>query len=554
MDTKLIIQYSRYKNDPSILCNILPSQKVEAIQYLKRLNEPVLCRSLKTCQHKLSDVKISSQYYLFNKSCPSDPLIDIAVNLLTRQFLEFLEVEHNVVAYHQDKNILIVSFKELDYDNIFWEFLREKYDDKSLKYRWKLVEGLYNLKEYYDPYELKNIILNEKISLELKDTKSQSFSDKSKDICLFCGRSIAHNFEKYKEAMGGFVEFAAQRPQGATRNENAYICPICLFSSCISLVRTSNPMGLKYGKNAVFTIEKENKPYEAVFNRLLGISVGSYLAIKNIDRQTETYGKTATAYILASIIPTEVILKCDIKSNFSTENLDKRKILAIKAFEEVLGRNKMYSSANNDAYRKAHYEILKCNYYNLFQHLGILLNNNWRKDKIIDDGIYKMIKWDVIQMDEAKLVFGTALLIDSFMPKSWSGKEADKTEARKVAYYLDEPEEVLYRLRGFGDETRSVAKHFSNAASYKLLKDMLREIYEKEEYGNFNEKIKINDGQEFMLLSLDDVLKAYFHIRDYFWNVYKNEDERTMRKRYSDFMSKVKYALVARRPELLGGE
>jgi hypothetical protein len=63
-------------------------------------------------------------------------------------------------------------------------------------------------------------------------------------------------------------------------------------------------------------------------------------------------------------------------------------------------------------------------------------------------------------------------------------------------------------------------------------------------------------GQEYMLLSLDDVLKVYLYIRDYLLEKYKGQDEHKMRKSYSDFMAKIKYALVARRPELVekGGE
>ncbi len=54
-----------------------------------------------------------------------------------------------------------------------------------------------------------------------------------------------------------------------------------------------------------------------------------------------------------------------------------------------------------------------------------------------------------------------------------------------------------------------------------------------------------------MLLSLDDVLKVYLYIREYLLKRYKNQDENKMNKTYSDFMTKIKYALVARRPELV---
>jgi nuclear transport factor 2 (NTF2) superfamily protein len=169
---------------------------------------------------------------------------------------------------------------------------------------------------------------------------------------------------------------------------------------------------------------------------------------------------------------------------------------------------------------------------------------------IIDKGIYKLIKWGVIHMKESKLIFGTALLIDAFM----TGQ--DETTARKIAYYLEDPEKVLYRLRQIRKkDTTSLTRNFSNEASYKLLKELLCEIYEKNGYGDFKEKIKMDEnGQESMRLSLDDILKTYLYIRDYIWeNSEKIVDDRTIRKKYSDFMSRVKYALVARRPELLEG-
>lgn len=278
--------------------------------------------------------------------------------------------------------------------------------------------------------------------------------------------------------------------------------------------------------------------------------------MKNAGTSIDKYGKTAVTNLVASTVPTELLhdQNVDLISSAYKEPLDKQKILAIKSFEEVIGFRKMYKPTDESCFRKIHYDILKGNFFSIFGHLAGISN----RKEIIDNGIYNLVKNKVIDLDDAKIVFGSALLIDAFLPKSWeAAADEAKTDTRKVAYYLEQPEEVLYRLRKISNETASITRTFSNEASYKLLKELLQTIYEEEGYGAFADKIKLNDtGQEYMLLSLDDILKVYLYIREYLLERYKDQDEHKMRKTYSDFMAKIKYALVARRPELVekGGE
>ena len=273
--------------------------------------------------------------------------------------------------------------------------------------------------------------------------------------------------------------------------------------------------------------------------------------MKNAGTYIDKYGETTVTHLVASTAPIELLQDQNVNliSGASENPLDKQKIIAIKSFEELIGFRKMYKPYNESCFRKIHYDILTGNFFSIFGHLAGLSN----RKELIDNGIYRLVRYGVIELDDARIVFGSALLIDAFLPKSWA-KAADdaKTDTRKVAYYLEQPEEVLYRLRKISDETTSITRTFSNEASYKLLKELLQAIYKEEGYGIFAEKIKQHEsGQEYMLLSLDDVLKVYLYIREYLLKRYKNQDENKMNKTYSDFMTKIKYALVARRPELV---
>lgn len=551
MRAKVIVQYARYMRDEQILQHLSKIERQEALTYLRKLDEPLLIRRLLQSEDLQSEEKPSPNIYpyIFTKPDPSDGLIAIAIELLIEEFLDYIEKRYFVTVGKSDHKIVLNSFEKLDYDALFWDFLTKRYSDDNLKYRWSLVKALYNLKPYFNPFEIKKSILENRIPLENRESPSL-FNDSSGSNCLFCGREIVDSGLDH-EAKGGFADFAKQKPQSDFTNRNAIVCSICLFASCVSLIRTSNPQGLRYSANIVLISAHDKEPYEAVFNRLAGISVGSFFAMKNAGTQIDKYGKTAVTHLVASTVPTEFLVdqSTELMSNASEEPLDKKKILAIKSFEEIIGFRKMYKPTDESSFRKIHYDILKGNPFSIFGHLAGFA----QKKEIVDNGIYRLVKDGVIDLDEAKIVFGSALLIDAFLPKSWESTVGDvRTDTRKVAYYLEQPEEVLYRLRRISDETANITRTFSNEASYKLLKDLLQMIYEKEDYGAFADKVKQNDkGQEYLHLSLDDILKVYLYIRDYLLEKHRGQDEHKMMKTYSDFMAKIKYALVARRPELI---
>ena len=520
------------------------------MSYLQKLDEPLFIRNMLQPKNR-PRTEFSPQIYVhvFTKPESSDRLVSIAVESLVKEFFDYLEQTFFVIIRQQEGHeIILESFEKLNYDRLFWDFLESQYSDDNLNYRWSLVKALYHLKSYFDPIKIKNSILKNKIPLETRESPSL-FNDNSASNCLFCGREIADD-EIAHEVKGGFASFASQKPQSDIKTQNAIVCSICLFASCVSLIRTSNPQGLGYAKNIVLVAESNKEPYEAVFNRLIGISVGSFFTMKNAETSIDKYGETTVTHLVASTAPIELLQDQHVNliSGASENPLDKRKIIAIKSFEELIGFRKMYKPYDESCFRKIHYDILRGNFFSIFGHLAGLSN----RKELIDNGIYRLVRYGVIELDDARIVFGSALLIDAFLPKSWETAADDaKTDTRKVAYYLEQPEEVLYRLRKISDETTSITRNFSNEASYKLLKELLQTIYKEEDYGTFAEKIKQNEGQECIRLSLDDVLKVYLYIREYLLKRYKDQDENKMNKTYSDFMAKIKYALVARRPELV---
>lgn len=547
---KTIVQYTRYLKDEQFLEFIPENDRQEAMSYLQKLDEPLFIRNMLQPKNR-PRTEFSPQIYVhvFTKPESSDRLVSIAVESLVKEFFDYLEQTFFVIIRQQEGHeIILESFEKLNYDRLFWDFLESQYSDDNLNYRWSLVKALYHLKSYFDPIKIKNSILKNKIPLETRESPSL-FNDNSASNCLFCGREIADD-EIAHEVKGGFASFASQKPQSDIKTQNAIVCSICLFASCVSLIRTSNPQGLGYAKNIVLVAESNKEPYEAVFNRLIGISVGSFFTMKNAETSIDKYGETTVTHLVASTAPIELLQDQHVNliSGASENPLDKRKIIAIKSFEELIGFRKMYKPYDESCFRKIHYDILRGNFFSIFGHLAGLSN----RKELIDNGIYRLVRYGVIELDDARIVFGSALLIDAFLPKSWETAADDaKTDTRKVAYYLEQPEEVLYRLRKISDETTSITRNFSNEASYKLLKELLQTIYKEEDYGTFAEKIKQNEGQECIRLSLDDVLKVYLYIREYLLKRYKDQDENKMNKTYSDFMAKIKYALVARRPELV---
>ncbi len=194
--------------------------------------------------------------------------------------------------------------------------------------------------------------------------------------------------------------------------------------------------------------------------------------MKNAGTYIDKYGETTVTHLVASTAPIELLQDQNVNliSGASENPLDKQKIIAIKSFEELIGFRKMYKPYNESCFRKIHYDILTGNFFSIFGHLAGLSN----RKELIDNGIYRLVRYGVIELDDARIVFGSALLIDAFLPKSWA-KAADdaKTDTRKVAYYLEQPEEVLYRLRKISDET---SKHNQNFLERGILQAFERII------------------------------------------------------------------------------
>ena len=229
-----------------------------------------------------------------------------------------------IIRQQEGHEIILESFEKLNYDRLFWDFLESQYSDDNLNYRWSLVKALYHLKSYFDPIKIKNSILKNKIPLETRESPSL-FNDNSASNCLFCGREIADD-EIAHEVKGGFASFASQKPQSDIKTQNAIVCSICLFASCVSLIRTSNPQGLGYAKNIVLVAESNKEPYEAVFNRLIGISVGSFFTMKNAETSIDKYGETTVTHLVASTAPIELLQDQHVNliSGASENPLDKQ--------------------------------------------------------------------------------------------------------------------------------------------------------------------------------------------------------------------------------------
>ncbi|GEM_PF-3936288 len=573
-EAKKIIQYARWKKDPEFLTALNHTDVEFAKEFLRKLDEPLFCRWLLKNEVKNNDYNIHHLYtYEFSPPIASDPLINTTLNFLVREFLDYIEERYFVCVEYKNGRILIFSFENINLNEFFWEFLREKYDDEFLKYRWELIKSAYSLKEFPniipEPLEIKNLILTKKIGLEVKNDIA-GFGDDAKNLCLFCGRES----ENY-EVKTGYADFASQRPQKGFYTQNPRICPICVFSVYISPIRTSRGTGQqKTELIALKTSLKEGK-FSHVFNRLFGISTGDYITISGLSQQEESYGKTILTYLSSSRIPLYVLNEeeFEVINLLTDSNLDRKKILAIKIFEGLVGFNILWRARNNpqaeQEYRKAHLSILKGEYFSLFRHLGglaqILRSKN--RKSILDNGIFNLIKYGVIKMGERPdIIFGTALLIDAFLPKQWQGKDELKTEIRKVTYYLEKPEEVLYRLRQINKEKdyATLDRDFSNKAQFKLLQELLKRIHEEENLGDFEEEQRERkefveevsgytyDDAERLFLRFDDILKVYVYIQRILSEKYPEPKKRE--KKYSELMNRIKYALIARRPELLGGE
>lgn len=565
-DYRVIVQYARYTKTPKILSHLKPENVEDAIHFLKRLDAPLYHRWLIRHQEKLTGQELNVQMH-FTKFFPpiaSDSLVNTALSVLTHEFLTYLESQCMVIDYSEE-SVLIGSFEQIDKNSSFFDFLQETFGSGQLEKRWSLVATTHNMqriydKNFYPPEQIINDIIEDKIPLETGVTVTQAFSDDVSDYCFCCGRT-----GKNYVAKDGFLELSAQRPQSRPSTKNPKICPVCILSVMISLIRTSSGSGQRKTSLVALRALKHNEPYDYVFNRLIGVTVGGCIATGALARQ-KNLGKTAQMYISSSTLPKYVLADEALELvNLSTQTkVNTKKSHLIKIFEDVLGYKQTWRS-DEPVFLKAHYSIIKGQYYSLFKHLAVLLSNRSKssRSEFLDRGIYEMIKHEVISMEERPdLVFGTALLIDAFMPSTFE-KEDIKTEARKVAFYLDKPEEVLLRLRQIneGKDYATLRRDFSNRAQYKLLEDLLIRIHKEEDYGDFREEQnerkafiekvtgKSFGDQERLFLRFDDLLKIYLYIQNIFSEKYPNDPKR-LKKGYSDFISRIKYALVARRPEL----
>lgn len=572
MSYKKIVQYARREGNPEIL-NYLETKEVGlAKDFLRSLEEPLYQRWI-TMNEPQGDgsIECDMNYSLLVPPTASDPLLNITLRSLTTEFLDYLARNHFAVIDCRGCEFLISTFEPMDIRESFWNFLQTVYDDSFLEKRWEFIKFSYRMRNYRDipsPFVLRDTIIKERIFLEIEN-QSARFGDSIRS-CMFCGRE-----SKTFKAREGYVEFSSQRPQNKASTENPYMCPICIFSVYISPIRSSMSTGQK--KIDLITLGAESNEqdrFSHIFSRLFGVSVGNNIAISSLSNFQESYGITTLTYLSASRIPLSTLADEDFSvANLTTgSNLDKKRILAIKAFEPVLGYRVFlrmrYNKSLENEYKKALWSILKKDYFSLFNYVGILIQNliSWKKEVTLDNGILQLIKYEVIKMEERPdIVFGTALLIDAFLPPSWSKEnEHLKTEVRKVAYYLEKPEQVLYRLRQIEKKDYvTLRRDFGNKTQFKLLKDFLTKINQEENLGNFEEEqVKRKEHaeeasghsyneSERLFLCHDDILKVYMYIQKLLADEYRNPKE--LKRKYTDIINRIKYALIARRPELLGG-
>ncbi len=561
IDYKLVVQRARVKNNPKILSGLEKCEVEEAKEFLKKLDEPLFSRWLSIYDVNGKHEKFLTITTIFSPPSSLDPLINTTLQTLTDEFLSYIEEKHYAAIEFQGSTVAIHSFDKINLSELFYEFIKEKYSDTRLLNRWELIKATYNLREFPSiplPLEIKKTILENRLSLEIENA-GVGFGDDAKEYCMFCGR-VGNNYP----VVTGFADFSSQRPQKGFSTDNPKICPICVISIYVSIIRTSQGTAQQQKNLVTLKTTRKEEPFAYVFNRLLGIATGEYLSVLNLIQKEDAFGKSALTYISASTLPLQILVnkEYNVKNLSTNTSLDTNKCIIIKIFESVLGYDRIWRPDDEQEYKKAHYAILRGNYFSLFKHLGILLQNKGRRGRIaLDNGIYQLIKYEVIRMeDRPDIIFGTALLIDAFMPSSQS--EDAKTETRKVAFYLEKPEEVLLRLRQMKKEDYATLEmDFTNKAQFKLLKDLLVKIHEEEGYGNFEQEqqerkqmieqkanFKYDEGER-LFLRFDDLLKVYLYIQKILSQKH-GDNPKKLEKEYSDFMARIKYALVAKRPEL----
>lgn len=576
IDYKLVVQRARKENNPKILSGLEKHEIERAKEFLKKLDEPLFSRWLSIYEVNGKREKISTNLTTFSVPSSLDPLINTTLQTLTDEFFNYIENVHYVIIEYKGSTVTIHSFNIINLTEFFCEFIREKYSDNQLLKKWELIKATYKLKDpTYDikdsskilpPLEIKKTILDNRLSLEVQNA-GMGFGDDSKECCMFCGRA-GNNYT----VVTGFADFSSQRPQKGYSTDNPKICPICIFSIYVSIIRTSQGTAQQQNDLVVLKTTKKEEPFAYVFNRLLGIATGEYLSVLNLTQKEDIFGKSALTYITVSKLPLQVLVdkQFNVKNLSTNTNLDTNKCAVIKIFESILGMDFMWRVSSKNSrdskylgdYKKAHYAILRGNYFSIFKHLGTMLLNKGRRGRItLDNGIYQLIKYEVIKVeDRPDIIFGTALLIDAFMPSSQI--EDVKTDTRKVVFYLEKPEEVLLRLRQMKKEDYATLEmDFANKAQFKLLKDLLIKIHTEEEYGNFEKEqherkqiiehkanFKYGEGER-LFLRFDDLLKVYLYIQKII-SQKCGDNPKKFAKEYSDFMARIKYALVARRPEL----
>lgn len=557
---KRIVQYSLFSGDFSNLNVIKGEQLEQAKEYARYIDQPRILFWLN--QHKPTEEpkKPSSKIKEFTPPESNDPLVNSSLVALAHEFYHYLEYNKKVGIHILENHVFFEYFTELDFRELFHNFLKEKYDDEALIKRESLIKETFRLRSYYDPIKIRDRIISENIPLEIYE-QIVTFGDDAREYCLFCGRR-----GKWEIAREGYVEFSQQRPQSHTRTKQLSICPVCIFASLVSMVRTCEGGGTTKSNLIALKTTYRDAPATYIYNRILGLTTGNLVTIQSLARGGKAFGGTLLTYLSASCLPEHALIQKDFRVfDLSTNRpLDKKKLLAIKAFEPIIGLDAFWRSRENQNYRKAHYEILKNDYYGVFGYLADLFSKYWRKKELLERGIYKLLKNGVIEMnEEPEIVFGTALLIDSFMPEQWQKEEEElKTEARKVAFYLERPEEVLLRLRQMsGKDYTTIKEDFRNKASFMLLRKLLNRIHKEEGYDDFDseqearrkfveERMRRSFGSgNFLFLGFDDLLKVYLYIQKLIRKTY-GPDPKRIEKKYSDFISRIKYALIARRPEL----
>jgi len=152
-EAKRIVQYARWKKKPEFLSSLNPEDVEFAKEFLKKLDEPLFHRWLLNNEVNGYGYNINYHYtYEFNPPTASDPLLNTTLEFLMKEYLDFLEEKYFVGIEYKDDRVLLFSFEEVDLNELFWKFLKEKYDMSSPIDKQKLFNDMFSLIASVDNY------------------------------------------------------------------------------------------------------------------------------------------------------------------------------------------------------------------------------------------------------------------------------------------------------------------------------------------------------------------------------------------------------------------